>query len=230
MARKASFGAYYGNDQKILSLRYDGLIFDLDGTLWNASKACVMAWNKAFDNIDIKDFRVTEQAVASYAGKLLKNIFEEYFKFLPPERYDELARSFAEEEAYHMKTYGGDLYPGVRETLPGLAKTYPLFIVSNCLEGYIENFLEMHKLGAFFTDHECSGKTGRPKNENIQSIIERNKLTSPIYVGDTLGDWEAAKKNDLPFIFASYGFGTVPDPDFTINDFAQMTEVLRLNE
>jgi phosphoglycolate phosphatase len=209
-------------------LKPDGLIFDLDGTLWNASKACAMAWNKALDNIDIKDFRVTEQAVASYAGKLLKSIFEEYFKFLPPDRYDELAASFAEEEAYHMKTYGGELYPGVRDTLTRLAKEYPLFIVSNCLEGYIENFLEMHSLASLFTDHECSGRTGRPKNENIKSIIDRNTLKDPVYIGDTKGDFDAAKKNDLPFIFAAYGFGTVTDPDFIIDDFNSLRNLFNI--
>ena len=36
------------------------------------------------------------------------------------------------------------------------------------------------------------------------------------YVGDTLGDFNATKDAGIPFVFASYGFGQVSSPDYTI--------------
>ncbi|MFR7899958.1 MAG: hypothetical protein ACLU6Y_09110 [Ruminococcus sp.] len=33
-------------------------------------------------------------------------------------------------------------------------------------------------------------------------------LKDPVYVGDTLGDFNACRKADIPFIFAEYGFGS----------------------
>jgi phosphoglycolate phosphatase len=32
-----------------------------------------------------------------------------------------------------------------------------------------------------------------------------------VYVGDTMGDYNAATQAGVPFIFADYGFGKVPE-------------------
>lgn len=41
-------------------------------------------------------------------------------------------------------------------------------------------------------------------------------MNSPVYVGDTMGDFLSCRKAGVPFVFASYGFGEVPDPDAVI--------------
>lgn len=207
-------------------MKIDSLIFDLDGTLWDASASCVMAWNKALEKKGVKDFRVTNQMAFMFAGKLLDEIFSQYFPFLPPDQYNDMASAYAEEEAFHMKNYGGQLYLNTKEELISLVKTYPLFIVSNCLAGYIENFIQQHSLEQMFTDHECSGVTGKPKSENIAMIISRNQLYNPVYIGDTLGDFEAAKQNQIPFIHAAYGFGVVEDHDYAINNLTELESML----
>ena len=43
----------------------------------------------------------------------------------------------------------------------------------------------------------------------IRLIVERNGLQSPVYVGDTQWDCDAATAAGVPFIFAAYGFGHV---------------------
>ena len=43
-------------------------------------------------------------------------------------------------------------------------------------------------------------------------------------IGDTQGDYEAAKGNNIPFIYASNGFGNVVDPVCSINSFEQILE------
>jgi len=208
-------------------LKVDGLIFDLDGTLWDASESCVRAWNSALQNKGVTDFVVTQQHAHAFAGKLLDDIFAQYFLFLPKEEYQNMANAYAEQEKFHMREYGGRLYPDVRELLTDLHEKYPLFIVSNCLSGYIENFLQQHQLGHFFKDFECSGNTGRPKAENIGMIVDRNQLKNPVYVGDTMGDFEAAQKNDIPFIYAEYGFGEVEGHEYAVNDFASLRSILQ---
>ena len=207
-------------------MKVDGLIFDLDGTLWDASESCVSAWNKALQNKGVTDFVITQQHAHAFAGKLLDDIFAQYFTFLPKEEYQDMANAYAEQEKFHMREYGGKLYPDVRELLTQLRKIYPLFIVSNCLSGYIENFLQQHQLEDLFADFECSGNTGRPKAENIGMIIDRNQLKNAIYVGDTMGDFEAAKKNDIPFIYAQYGFGKVEGHPHTANSASEIPIVL----
>ena len=207
-------------------MKVDGLIFDLDGTLWDASESCVKAWNQALQNKGVTDFVITQQHAHSFAGKLLDDIFAQYFTFLPKKEYQNMADAYAEQEKFHMREYGGKLYPDVRELLTQLSEIYPLFIVSNCLSGYIENFLQQHQLDHLFTDFECSGNTGRPKAENIGMIISRNQLKNAVYVGDTMGDFEAAKKNDIPFIYVEYGFGYVEGQDYAAKSFAGIPVIL----
>ena len=92
-----------------------------------------------------------------------------------------------------------------------LAKTYDLYIVSNCQCGYIEQFLRKTQLEAYIKDIECFGNTGKNKGENIRLLVKRNSLKAPVYIGDTKGDCDASKEAGVPFIFASYGFGNVTE-------------------
>lgn len=67
-------------------------------------------------------------------------------------------------------------YPDVREVIKQLAKTYDLYIVSNCQCGYIEQFLRKTQLEAYIKDIECFGNTGKNKGENIRLLVKRNSL------------------------------------------------------
>jgi phosphoglycolate phosphatase len=111
--------------------------------------------------------------------------------------------------------------------LSELAKRYKLFVVSNCLKGYIESFISFHKLGNIFTDFESAGNTGLPKGENIKLIIKRNSLKNPVYIGDTEWDQQAANAATIPFIHASYGFRKVESADRKISSLSELPEVLK---
>ena len=106
-----------------------------------------------------------------------------------------------------------------------LAEKYPLLIVSNCQSGYIELFLEKTGLGDIVTDMECFGNTKCSKGENIRSVADRNELKYPVYIGDTLGDYEACEMAKVPMIFAAYGFGEVLDAAAKIGQFQELLEI-----
>lgn len=132
-----------------------------------------------------------------------------------------MAECVKEEELY-IRKHGGNLYPKLEETLNELSQNYKLFIVSNCQEGYIEAFLEYHKMSKYFLDTENAGKTKKSKGENIKLIIERNNLDKAIYVGDTQGDYEATMLAGIPFIHAKYGFGQIKEKTHFINELSQL--------
>jgi phosphoglycolate phosphatase len=122
---------------------------------------------------------------------------------------------------------GGTLYPQLAETLGYLGKRYKLYIVSNCQSGYIELFLNLHNMHQYFLGHQCYGTKGNPKADNIRDIVNDNNLLAPVYVGDTMGDYDSATKAGVPFIFASYGFGEVESGQVaTINNFADLQQIL----
>ena len=52
-------------------------------------------------------------------------------------------------------------------------------------------------------------------------------LSDPVYIGDTIGDFNACQKAGVPFIFAEYGFGQVDKPDYRITRPFDLTEICR---
>ena len=194
----------------------DSLIFDVDGTIWDTTPVVEKAWNAALDECGLSYAHVTADTLKSLFGLPMKVIIE---RILPNEP-DEVRAKFKPlcynyEESY-VERESGKLYPKMAETLEKLAEKYPLFIVSNCQSGYIELLLRKTGFAPYFKDFTCNGDTGLLKDENIKLIAKRNNLKSPVYVGDTQGDADACAKAGVPIVYASYGFGKVKSPDYTI--------------
>lgn len=213
----------------ITTAKPDSLIFDLDGTLWDASETCANAWSELLLNLGITEYAIDAAAIRSVSGLNINKVFKDHFNFIPEDRRAELLEAYKPMESKYMKESGGKLYPDVKEVLSELKKTYKLFVVSNCMSGYIENFIAFHQLEGFFTDFECSGNTGLPKSENIKMIVGRNGLSNPVYIGDTIWDYEAATGADVPFIYAEYGFGQVNDDVHRISSFKELQELFSRN-
>ena len=57
--------------------------------------------------------------------------------------------------------------------------------------------------------------------------MKRNELKHPVYVGDTQGDCNAAKLANIPFVFASYGFGEVDGYDYMIEEISDIVNLLK---
>lgn len=203
----------------------DSIIFDLDGTLWDAASTCTKAWNVSLKESGF-DHIVTDDFIRSVSGLKIEKILELHLPFIPNEQHTPLIKLYRNYEAVYMKQFGGLLFPRAKEVLTQLTGRYNLFVVSNCSGGYIENFLEFHGLQNFFTDFESSGNTGLSKAENIRLIIARNKLKTPVYIGDTSWDHEAAIANNIPFIYAAYGFGKVDNAKCKIEEIKELPALL----
>lgn len=203
----------------------DSIIFDLDGTLWDAASTCTKAWNEALKELGF-DYVLEDNFIRSVSELKIEKIFEQHFHSIPKEQHTTLIDLYRKHERIYMKELGGNLFPHTRSVLKELQKNYKLFIVSNCSSGYIENFLEFHRLQIYFTDFESSGNTGLSKAENIQLIISGNNLQNPIYIGDTSWDYEAAVSVNLPFIYSAYGFGKVDNAKYRIKEIIELPELL----
>ena len=198
---------------KEIYMKTDGIILDIDGTLWNSTPIVAEAWNEIIEKRDDIPFRFTAKQLTQLFGRPLPVIADMVFPFLEEkERYDLMNECCEREHELLRASTQNILYPGVAETMKALCKKIPLFIVSNCQAGYIEVFLKATGFGHYFKGHQCPGDTGLAKAANIRKIAETYDLQSPVYVGDTMGDFQACEKARVPFIFASYGFGHVENP------------------
>lgn len=179
------------------------IIFDLDGTLWDTSKEVEAVWNAVARNYNIK---VNEDTIKKIMGYTKNEIIEYLFKGNTKEGNEFITKCQEKENEYLTKN-GGHIYKNTLKTIKELSLNYNLYIVSNCQAGYIEAFLKYYDIEKYFRDYECSGNTGFGKEKNIKILLERNNILKSVYVGDTEKDFESAKKNGLPFIWAEYGFG-----------------------
>ena len=210
-----------------LNNKFDSIIFDLDGTLWDSTANVALAWQAAVSKVDYIDEEMTVERVRSITGMTYDAIFDKLFPNLDTKQRKEVQTLCAVSELEILHTKGGELYPQLEETLKYLGTKYKLYIVSNCQSGYIEVFLDLNNMHPHFLGHQCFGTKGKPKADNIKDIVNDHQLKAPVYVGDTMGDYTAATQAGVPFIFASYGFGIVPEGMVaTVNSFSELTEIL----
>ncbi len=202
-----------------------GIIFDMDGTLWDSSEGVAKSWTEIVKKEYDKERVITQEDIQGVMGRTMDKIADALFPELSKEDRMGLLRKCCDYENEYLRIHGGVLYPDLEETLIALKENFDLYIVSNCQAGYIEAFLEHYGFGHYFKDIECYGNNDLPKSENIRKIVERNSLGKAVYVGDIQGDYDAATAAGLPFIHASYGFGTIHEETAKVNTFAELIQV-----
>lgn len=208
-----------------MSNNFDSIIFDLDGTLWSAldSTVKVLKEIKKRHSDIVED--VSVDVIKSAMGCTFEDTAKKYYGYLDKDTREKYTKEAILENTKRLMKHGGTLYDGVKDIIKELSKNYKLYIVSNCIEGYIESFLETSNLKEYFLDFENNGRTGLSKGDNINLLIRRNHLLNPIYVGDTDKDREASEYAGIPFVFASYGFGNVTNYDYKIDDISEMLTI-----
>ena len=210
-----------------------GVIFDMDGTVWDSSEGVAKAWTVKIHEAGFTDKFVTKEDIQSVMGKPMDVIADTLFTYTEkgPQR-DALRSSCENYENEYLTENGGILYEGILETWAKLKEMgYHVYIVSNCQAGYIESFLTYYKIkygtpDDLVEDIECYGNNFLQKDENIRLIAERNGLTAACYVGDIQSDYDATVKAGFPFIHAKYGFGTIDAEVPYINSFSELTKVV----
>lgn len=206
--------------------RVDSIIFDVDGTLWDAVPVTLKAWNQAVEAATGVPNRIQPEEAYATLGMTLEDMAKRLFPEMGEEEGQKLMHDcYAQEGAVLEKTVP-PLFPGVRETLEELSKCYSLYIVSNCQLGYIDHLVNGHGLQEIVSGWLCWGDTLEEKNVTIEKLVQKHHLQHPVYVGDTRGDQRSCEKAGVPFIFAAYGFGEADRPEHTIQRFAELKELL----
>ena len=201
----------------------DSIIFDMDGTLWDAVDTYTESWNIVFTDLGI-DKSVNRDELAKMVGWEGKKVWNAIMPGYSAERQEEIYCRVNDVRKVLLPQKGGVLYDGVREGLAELATKYQLFIVSNCAKGIIRLFIDWAGIDEHIIDEIAYGTNYMPKHHNIKLLIDRHQLKNPVYVGDTEGDGEQSQLAGLPFVFVSYGFGATDDHDVRFDNFRDFTE------
>ena len=202
------------------------LIFDLDGTLWDACVPVGEAWTIVGRRYFGEDYLVSAEMAKSQMGRTMDEIGKNLsYPGLDEDRMKAFMKECFDYEVEYLKDHPGALFEDEIIVLNSLKKTgFRLFIVSNCQCGYIENFLPL--VEGIFEDYLCFGDTLSPKNVTIRELMKKHQLKDAIYIGDTDRDEVATRLAGLRFIHAAYGFGNANNPDGVVRQFGEYPIVL----
>lgn len=204
----------------------ESLIFDIDGTLWDSRSIIVEGYNQVLTAAGHADLCVTAEDLKQLFGKTMKEIADIMLTSLSEEeRYPLMEKCIDTGDARLLDDPCHIGYPGVKETLEELHKRYRLFIVSNSQLGYPETTMDKLGITHLFQGHLCFGNTGTDKGTTIRILMEQHNIENAVYIGDTQGDYEAAVKAGLPFVWATFGFGVPEDYDAKIDSFPELTQL-----
>ncbi|MBR0041009.1 MAG: HAD family hydrolase [Oscillospiraceae bacterium] len=204
---------------------FDGIIFDIDGTLWDSCEAVRASWQESlrwrFGCFGSPDLAQVRSIMGLGPDEIAQKLFSRFGAHAR-----EVFAALSVDECAWLSAHGAELYPAVIETLRALARERRLFLVSNCQDGYIDAFLHANAAEDLFEDCLCAGVTGLDKSGNLQRLKRERGLAHAVFIGDTAGDERAARESGCVFIHASYGFGEAEAPDAVLGSFAALPALL----
>lgn len=185
---------------------YDAVVFDLDGTLFDAEEGIVSSVRKAMEEMGLAIPQGAE--LRQVVGPPLRYSFHDLLN-VPAERLDEAAERYA--SIFRSEgMYRYSVYPGIR-TLLRVLKENGLYVAlaSSKPQELCEHILQVYCLRHYFdrvigeTDNHA--KLGKP--EMIRRALPEHYRRAAM-VGDRLYDMEGAKAAGVDGIGAVYGCGS----------------------
>ena len=87
----------------------EAILFDLDGTLWDATGSASALWNRILDKHAISDFRMTRAFAAGLMGKTMDEVGAVLFPALSVEERRAITDEFGAEEVRYLSENGAVL-------------------------------------------------------------------------------------------------------------------------
>ncbi|MEN9919374.1 MAG: hypothetical protein RL662_1810 [Bacteroidota bacterium] len=206
-------------------MKPDSLIFDMDGTLWDAVDTYAHCWTEVLNKNGI-DCKLTKADIQGYMGMEAKQIYKEIFPDLSEAMIEKIYLDIITKTDEALPVMGGKIYDDVLEGIEQLSKKYKLFMLSNCQKGSIKDFMNFTDTKPYFIDYIEYGSNFEPKHINMKTLIDQYNLKAPMYVGDTDSDRKQSDLASVPFVFVSWGFGTTDSYALKFDKMKELTDHL----
>ena len=207
-------------------MKVENIIFDFDGTIVDSYPGIQSAFNKAYKRLYGVENKTElkphigppiHSILTSVNGEQDEKNISQFISFFK-EDYDTACFKLTE------------LYTGIDLLLQDLTKKgLKLFIATNKREKttkLISNYLSITNYFSGFYCSDLAGKNYSSKIAMVEDLLKSEALDpkATILVGDTEHDAIAAKKNDIPFIYAAYGFGDLKGEKISIEKATELSK------
>jgi len=208
---------------------YDAVVFDLDGTLFDAEEGIVSSVVKAMKEMGLEIPQGAQ--LRQVVGPPLRYSFHDLLN-VPSERLDEAADRYA--HIFRSEgMYRYSVYPGIRTMLRVLKENgIYVALASSKPRDLCEHILRHYGLRHFFDrvigETDSHAKLGKP--EMIRRALPEHYERAAM-VGDRLYDMEGAKAAGVDGVGAVYGCGSVEElqnagATLLVNDADELRELL----
>ena len=202
------------------------IIFDVDGTLFDTRDGIIQALNyvlKVHGRSEIK-----KEDEARYIGPPIKKSLME-FQGMEELEADEATALYR--KSYVEKFIGDSIwYDGAVETLKELKdRGWILGIATMKTMPQLEALIRDFNCGDLFSVLKAAKEDGSlSKSQMLKDIKEEYQDAKKfVMVGDTMGDYKAAKEAGYEFVAADYGYGDIRDLEAKhIGRFRDLLELL----
>mgnify|MGYP000392937298 FL=1 len=90
--------------ESIKKVQNVGIIFDMDGTLWDSTENITKAWNEVLVKYGYENLKLTVEQVSKEMGKLMRDIADSLFNGIPENiRYEIFEECLSYENEYLLK-------------------------------------------------------------------------------------------------------------------------------
>ena len=199
-------------------MKYDLVIFDLDGTLMDTSKSITKTVNSAMEELGKKQYSANEcvKFVGGGVSGLARNILgKEKYDVVTNEEWEKVIRKY--NDIYF--DYGVEPYEGIPELLDFLEQNgVKKGIVTNkdheTALSAVDKKLSKWKFDGIFGSNEKE-YPNKPNPYNIDKMAQNLNISKEkiLFVGDMLVDVNTAKNAGIDIVYCKWGFGEVKGED-----------------
>ncbi len=188
-------------------MKYNNLIFDLDGTLSNPEEGLLNSLQYALKGMQY--FPIPTEVPKAFVGPALQKSFSGLFGF----DEEQTKRAIVLFREYYGKAglYENSVYEGIPEFLESLVdEGYKLFVATSKYKEFAWKVLEHFGLDKYFTDLAGADYVGKlTKGQLIEELISKYRLNihETLMIGDTKYDLIGANDAGVDALALGYGFG-----------------------
>lgn len=190
-------------------MRYETLIFDLDGTISDPFVGISRSINHALESLSYD--AVDPERIRPMIGPPLTEIFEHFLGTLAQDVMQDLVDRYR--ERYATVGYAeNQIYADIPDIISQLsASGYQMGICTSKRADYAASIVDMFGLSSHFTFID-GGDVGVEKRQQIQSMVASGlPAGTSIMIGDRAVDIVAGKLNGVASAGVLWGFGERPE-------------------